>query len=74
MYEALPGPVEPLGSEENPPSPYSLSADVSSLLITDLAPYTNYSITVYAMTEMVDKDGENATRVNQTEEDGTKEY
>ena len=51
-----------------PGSPHNIGAGDSRLVITDLTPNTNYSITVCAFTSV--GCGPLSIRVNQTDEDG----
>ena len=51
-----------------PGSPYNVTAGDTQLVITDLTPNTNYSITVCALTSV--GCGPLSSRVNQTDEDG----
>ena len=51
-----------------PGSPYNLREGDTRLVITDLTPNTNYSITVCAFTSV--GCGPLSSRVNQTDEDG----
>ena len=62
------GPVGPLGEVGIPDSPAVLDEQATSLTITELTPNTNYSIEVYANTSA--GEGNRATAVNQTDEDG----
>ena len=51
-----------------PDSPAVLNEQATSLTITGLTPNTNYSIEMYASTSA--GEGNRATAVNQTDEDG----
>ena len=64
-YDIVPGTEGDLGT---PGSPHGLPADATALVITELTPNTNYSVTVYASTSV--GGGQEAIEVGQTDEDG----
>ena len=76
LYEPLPGPYEPLGDLGRVESPTLLSGSfgnlstfsstTTGLTLSDLTPFTNYSITVFASTSA--GDGLNSILIEQTEE------
>ena len=63
-----PLPAHPPGVQGIPGSPYNLTAEDTHLVITELTPNSNYSITVCAFTSV--GCGPLSIRVNQTDEDG----
>jgi len=67
-HDSLPAPLDPPGEQGMPGSPYNLTAGDTGLIITELTPNTNYSITVCAFTSV--GCGPLSRRVNQTDEDG----
>ena len=67
MHEPLAGSVDPIGEVGMPGNPAVLDTDTTSLIITELTPNTNYSITVYANTSA--GRGDSSIEVNQTDED-----
>ena len=64
----LPAPLDPPGVQGFPESPHNLSAGDTQLIITNLTPNTNYSITVCAFTSI--GCGLLSHIMNQTNEDG----
>ena len=64
----LPAPLDLPGVQGSPESPHNLSAGDTQLIITNLTPNTNYSITVCAFTSI--GCGPLSHIVNQTDEDG----
>ena len=78
FYEPLAGPYEPLGDLGSVESPTLLTgssgnlstffSNTTGLTLSDLTPFTNYSITVFASTSA--GDGLNSILVQQTEETG----
>ena len=60
--------VDSSGEQGMPGSPYNLTAEDTQLVITDLTPNTNYTITVCAFTNV--GCGPLSSRANQTAEDG----
>ena len=67
-HDPLPAAFDPPGVQGFPESPYNLSAWDTQLVITDLTPNTNYSVTVCAFTSV--GCGPLSSRVNQTDEEG----
>ena len=67
-HDPLPARLDPPGEQGMPGSPYNLTAGDTGLVITELTPNTNYSITLCAFTSV--GCGPLSRRVNQTDEDG----
>ena len=67
-HTPLLGIYEPLGETGAIGSPFILPSDASSLTITGLTPFTNYSVDVYAST--IGGNGSRRSLIQQTEEDG----
>jgi len=67
-HDPLPAALDPPGEQGMPGSPYNLSEGDTRLVITDLTPNTNYSITVCAFTSV--GCGSLSMERNQTDEDG----
>ena len=67
-HDPLPAPLDPPGVQGFPGSPHNLSAGDTQHIIRGLTPNTNYSITVYAFTNI--GCGHLSHVVNQTDEDG----
>ena len=67
-HTPLLGVYQPLGETGTVGSPVDLPSDASSLTITGLTPYTNYSVVVYAST--IGGSGNRSSLIQQTEEDG----
>ena len=68
QYQVTHDPLPVDGEQGMPESPYNLTAEDTRLVITDLTPNTNYTITVCAFTSV--GCGPLSSRVNQTDEDG----